>query len=122
MTKYPFKVNGADFSAHVHKNGYFTDTVPNIAWQAKTISGPDRRRIDRWKHILSVRMNPMPAEAAAALCAELQKSSLTIEFHSFQTGGTVSVKMTIDSMPEQHQLTARGTDWLAGTELYFSEP
>lgn len=121
MTSYTFKINGADFSALVHRQGYQTDRQPVVSWSMTDLTGTEHQVVSKWRHVLTVQLNPMTRAQAQALCAELVKETVGVTFTSLQTGTEVSAKMWPDAMPLQHQLRARGKDWLRGFELTLTE-
>lgn len=121
MTSYTFRINGADFSALVHRQGYQTDRQPVVSWNMTDLTGTEHRVVSKWRHVLTVQLNPMTRAQAQALCAELVKSTVSVTFSSLQTGEDVTASMWTDTMPLQHQLRARGKDWLRGFELTLTE-
>lgn len=99
MSKFPFKVNGVDFSALVNKYGYSTDRVPVYSSNWTDLSGTDHSVKLRDKGWLYVTLNDITAEQSAKLCRQLRKPTLDVEYHSFQLGQTVVERMRITSMP-----------------------
>lgn len=99
MSKYPFALNGVDFSDVVNKYGYETDRVPVFSTQWTDLAGVDHDVRLRDKGVLYVTLNDIDAERSAQLCEQLRRHHLMVKYHSFQLGREVEEHMRITSMP-----------------------
>ena len=121
MTKFPFMVNGVDFSDVVYKYGYRTDRVPVYSPKITTLDGVDRFSLLRTKGYLEITLNPVPKERALAFCEALRQLPATISYYSFQTGMTETETMTVASVPFGVFATIGFRDWLGGETIIFEE-
>lgn len=119
--KYPFLLNGVDFSDVIHKYGYTTDRTPVYSAQWVDLSGVTHSVKLREKGQLSVTLNDIEAERSLELCRHLRKPDLQVTYHSFQTGETVSERMRIDSMPRSLLMIDGTTPIHAGVTLDFEQ-
>lgn len=121
MTKYTIEIAGESFADVVHKNGYQTDRKPVVSWSMTDLTGVTHQVISRWPYTITLTLNPMTAARAKALCTKLQLQPIPVTFTSLQTGKDVTRNFRVEEMPLQHQLTARGTDWMRSFELVLQE-
>ena len=121
MTKFPFTVNGADFSDIVHKYGYRTDRTPVFSKKVTTLDGVDHYSLIRTKGYLELRLNPVPKERALAFCEALQTLPAEISYHSFQTGMTETETMTAAGAPFGLFAIIGKKDWLGGEYIAFEQ-
>ena len=121
MTKYPFKLNGKDFSRLVHKFGYQTERRPVFASRYEDLDGRTRSIVGHWSGVLSIQLNDIPAADAAALGAELLTAPLEVTYYSFQLKREVTERMMVENFPLALKLATAATDWLAGVTLKFEE-
>lgn len=121
MNKFPFYVNGVDFSSLVHKYGYQTDRVPVFSESVRTLDGVDHFSLLRTRGVLIVRLNPAEKSTLQQLAEELQILPVKVKYHSFQTGTTEEENMVANGMPLALLLSANGKDWLGGVELTFEQ-
>ena len=121
MTKFPFKLNGVDFSHLVHKYGYETDARPVYASRYTNLAGRKRSVVRRWEHPFTVTLNDMTAEDAAQLGAMLLQAPLDVTHLVHQRGRETTVRMMVEDYTLAHKLSTSRADWLAGTALVFVE-
>ena len=121
MTKFPFTVNGVDFSDVVHKYGYRTNRMPVYSRRVTTLDGVDHYSLIRTKGYLELRLNPVPKERALAFCEALQQLPAEISYHSFQTGMTETESMTVAGMPFGLLAIIGKKDWLDGETIAFEQ-
>lgn len=120
MTDLTFKINGADFSRHVHKYGYQTDRQPVYAAQFTDLSGVDHNIPLRWKGVLTVTLNPMTEAQSARMCAALAAYPLEVTYHSFQLGKDVTEAMTVSTMSRSLALKRGAVRWHEGGTITFT--
>ena len=99
MSKFPFILNGQDFTDLANKYGYITDRNPVYSTQWIDLSGVDHRTKLRDRGYLSIQLNDIDADKSLALCTQLLKPDLQVEYYSFQLGRTVTEKMHLTTMP-----------------------
>ena len=99
MKKFPFKLNGEDFTDLANKHGYTTDRIPVYSAQWTDLSGVKHRPKLRDCGYLAVHLNDIEADKSLALCTQLLKPDLHVEYYSFQLGRNVTEKMHLESMP-----------------------
>ena len=99
MKKFPFILNGEDFTDLTNKYGYITDRVPVYSSQWTDLSGVKHRTKIRDRGYLSIQLNDIEADRSLTLCTELLKQDLQVEYYSFQLGRNVTEKMHLESMP-----------------------
>ena len=121
MTKYPFKLNGKDFSRLVHKYGYQTERRPVYASRYEDLDGRTRSVVGRWIGGLTIPLNDIPATDAAALGRELLTAPLDVTYYSFQLQREVTERMMIEDFPLALKLATATTDWLGAVMLDFKE-
>ena len=121
MTKFPFTVNGVDFSALVHKRGYATNRVAVYSDTVTTLDGVDHASLLRTKGILTVTLNPAEKSKMLELAEALKTLPAVVSYHSFQTGMTETETMTIAELPMALLLSSAGKDWVGGFELTFRQ-
>ena len=121
MTKFPFTVNGQDFSDIVHKYGYRTDRIPVFAKKVTTLNGVDRLFLKRTKGYLELRLNPVPRSRALDFCEALRELPVQVTYLSFQTGMIETETMTVSGMPFSLFAVINGKDWMGGETVIFEE-
>ena len=121
MTKYPFKLNGVDFSRLVHKYGYETQRSPVYASRYEDLDGRTHSVVGRWCGGLTIQLNDIPATDAADLGAELLKAPLDVTYYSFQLKREVTERMMIGDYPLALKLATARADWMAAVVLEFKE-
>lgn len=121
MNKFPFNVNGIDFSDLVHKYGYTTYRTHVFTDAVRTLDGKDHYSLLRTKGGLKTRLNPAEKSRLQALAEELENLPATVRYYSFQSGTVVTEKMMTVGMPLSLLLSTGGKDWLGGVELTFDE-
>ena len=121
MTKFPFTVNGVDFSDVVHKYGYRTNRMPVYSRRVTTLDGVDHYSLIRTKGYLELRLNPVSKERALAFCEALQQLPAEIIYHSFQTGMPETETMTVAGMPFGLLAIIGKKDWLDGEIIAFEQ-
>ena len=99
MSKFPWKINGEDFTGLVNKYGYTTDRIPVYSSVWTDLSGVEHSTKLRDKGYLAVTLNDITAEESLRLCRQLRRPSLQVEYHSFQLGQVVPERMRVTSMP-----------------------
>lgn len=121
MTKFPLKLNGTDATRFCHKRGYTTFRTPVYAGKYTDIQQTDHYIVARWKGGLRVRINDLPAADAAELAALLMAAPLTVEYHSFDLGKTVTETMMPETIPEELKMSTARADWITGVTLTFNQ-
>ena len=121
MTDLAFAVNGVDFSALVHKNGYATDLEPVYAGQYTDLNQVDHYILKRYRGIFCPTLNDLEAQQSLELCDELLKPQLNVTYFSFQRGRVVTEAMRLTSIPREQLMRTRSRRWLAGVTLRFEQ-
>jgi len=121
MTKYPFLLNGVDFSHLIHFRSYQTDRQPVFSNTYTDLDGVDHYVVSRWRGFANMSTNDMKVEDAAALSAELMKWPLRVTYYSFQLEKVVTETMTFTKFPLPHKLSTSRADWVGAVALNFAE-
>lgn len=121
MTKFPFKLNGVDFSRLVHKYGYQTQRSPVYASRYEDLDGRTHSVVGRWIGDLTIQLNDIPAADAASIGAALLDAPLDVTYYSFQQGREVTERMMLEDMPMALKLATATTDWIGSLTLKFKE-
>ncbi len=118
--KLPFSINGADFSDCLACQGYQTDRTPVYAPSRMTdLEGYDHEVVLRYRGSLSVPLCDLPEKRRKKLGTALLTRPLSITYHSFQLGQTVTEWMRIDAAPAALLLEDFDGRWLSSETLDF---
>lgn len=96
--KYPFIVNGNDFTQYVERDSYSTSVSPVYGTTIQTIDGVGHTALLRVKGALRVTLNPRSAAETAAICTELLKAPCEVQYHCLQRNIDVTALMTVDQI------------------------
>jgi len=118
MTKYPFTINGKDFSHLVNKYGYTTDLQPVVS-SYTDLEKRDHETVVRYRGILDVSINDATEQEVAEFRKALLERPLVVGYYSFQRGRPVQEKMSISSMPASFLLSDAGTNWVSSIPMTF---
>lgn len=121
MTDLTFKINGQDFSALVHKNGYRTYLDPVYSGEITTLDGVRRAALLRRRGRLHITLNDLDEEDSARLCAALLAEPVSVTYHSFQRDADVTEQMRLDPYAREMLMRDAGTRVLAGGTLKFEQ-
>ena len=121
MTKYPLKINGVDMSRLCHKRGYTTFRTPVYAGKYTDLQQTDHYVVARWRGGLRLPLNDLTAADAAELAALLMAAPLTVEYHSFDLGKTVTETLMPESVPNELKMSTSRADWITGVTLTFHQ-
>lgn len=121
MTDLKFLINGQDFSALVHKNGYRTYLDPVYSGEITTLDGVRRAALLRYRGRLHIILNDLDEEDSARLCAALLADPITVTYHSFQRNTDVTQSMWLDPFARELLMQDAGTRVLAGVTLKFEQ-
>lgn len=119
---YTFTVNGVDLSAKVQKYSYETSYTPVYSDTITTMDRIDHTVIVRWRHGLSLIINPMEDDELAALQTALSGSLVaSVTFTSLQLGVDVTCNMMIDVASAALVLKNASRRVIGGIPLTFTE-
>lgn len=94
---YTFKINNVDYKAKVQRYSYTTTYEPVYSDTITTMDMVDHTVITRWRHGLSVILNPMSETDIKNLQTALGGSLIaSVKFSSFQLGVDVTCNMRLD--------------------------
>lgn len=93
---YTFKVNSTNLASYVERYSYSTAKIPVYSDTVTTLDGVDHAVIIRWKHQLTVTLNPMSEATLATVQAALGNATVaSVQFASLQDGSVVTKNMRI---------------------------
>jgi len=119
---YTFTVNGVDLSAKVQKYSYETSYTPVYSDTITTMDRIDHTVIVRWRHGLSLIINPMEDDELAALQTALSGSLVaSVTFTSLQLGVDVTCNMMLDVASAALVLKNASRRVIGGIPLTFTE-
>lgn len=119
---YTFTVNGVDLSAKVQKYSYETSYTPVYSDTITTMDRIDHTVIVRWRHGLSLIINPMEDDELAALQTALSGSLVaSVTFTSLQLGVDVACNMMLDVASAALVLKNASRRVIGGIPLTFTE-
>lgn len=119
---YTFTVNGVDLSARVQKYSYETAYTPVYSETITTMDRIDHTVIVRWRHGLSLIINPMEDDELAALQTALSGSLVaSVTFTSLQLGVDVTCNMMLDVASAALVLKNASRRVIGGIPLTFTE-
>lgn len=119
---YTFTVNGVDLSAKVQKYSYETAYTPVYSDTITTMDTIDHAVIVRWRHGLSLIINPMEDDSVAALQAALGAYPVvSVTFTSLQLGTDVTCNMRLDAASAALVLKNASRRVIGGLPLTFTE-
>lgn len=121
--KLPFEVNGVDLAALCSKRGYVSTRRPVYSRSVATMDGRTHQRLLRWQNGITVKLNDLTSEEAAAFAAAVSGEVLSVTYYNTQLGETRTDTMRIDTAGLQapYLLTDRGTNWWSGRTVQFTE-
>lgn len=96
---YPYTctINNTDFKTKVQRYSYETSYEPVYSDTITTMDGIDHTVITRWRHGLSVVINPMSEAELATLQSSLGSANIaTVTFSSLQLGVDVTCNMRLE--------------------------
>lgn len=119
---YTFKINGTDFATKVQRYSYSTSYTPVYTDNITTMDGVDHAVIKRWRHGLSVVLNPMSETDLATLQTALQNSTIaSVQFSSLQLGVDVTCNMILNTEASTLVLKNASRRVLSELPLTFTE-
>lgn len=119
---YTFTVNGVDLSGRVQKYSYETSYTPVYSDTITTMDRIDHTVIVRWRHGLSLIINPMEDDELAALQTVLSGSLVaSVAFTSLQLGVDVTCNMMLDVASAALVLKNASRRVIGGIPLTFTE-
>lgn len=119
---YTFTVNGVDLSAKVQKYSYETSYTPVYSDTITTMDRIDHTVIVRWRHGLSLIINPMEDDELATLQTALSGSLVaSVTFTSLQLGVDVTCNMMLDVASAALVLKNASRRVIGGIPLTFTE-
>lgn len=93
MKKFQLFINDVDFSAIVGRYGYTPSIEPVKSAGITDLDGVVHTKVIRWRHTLSVQVNPLTDDMALALAAELKKETVSVRYFSPQDGKEITIEI-----------------------------
>ena len=121
MTRYPFKLNGVDFSDVVHCFGYESYRLPVFAAQWEDLSGVSHETLLRTRGVLRIPLNDLEQSRSAVLCRALRQRPLTVTYWNFDYDMEVQEVMRVESVPRRLLLEDGAESWIEGETLNFTQ-
>lgn len=119
---YTFKINNTDFAARVFRYGYTTSYDPVYSETVTTMDKVDHNVIVRWRHKLTVVLNPMTEAQLSALRTALAGSAVTsVKFSSLQLNADVTTNMSLDPASAELLLKNATRRVVGNVTLTFTE-
>lgn len=119
---YTFTVNNVDFKAKVQRYSYETTYEPVYSETITTMDFIDHTTIARWRHGLSVIINPMSENDLAVLQHALGLGNVAVvTFSSLQLGEDVTCNMRLDPSSAALVLKNASRRVIGGIQLRFTE-
>jgi len=119
---YSFSINATDFKAKVQRYSYSTSYTPVYSDSVTTMDKVDHSVIIRWRHGLSLIINPMSESDLYALQTALSSSQITsVKFSSLQLNQDVTCNMVLDPASAELVIKNATRRVLGPIQLNFTE-
>jgi len=119
MTDLIFKINGHDYSDIVEKRQYTTTYAPVVGTSYVNLDKVKRVSYARYQGRVAINLNPISAERAAQLYADLASQPCQVTYFSFQRNMQVTETMETEGIDIQDGFTMLSKRWGTPSTLEF---